>query len=175
MKTPLRRALLVLSWLLSSSTLAQDVLAISWEDLLPEKDLQAYLNAPEIDHDGFGGDLLQDPDMPADYRAALQSVDVNPDLLEKRILLPGFIVPLAYNDERRVTEFFLVPYFGACIHVPPPPPNQLVYVNFPKGVEVDTLWEPFVIHGTLKSEITDNVVGLSAYTLVAEGVSVMSY
>lgn len=47
----------------------------------------------------------------------------------QNIRLPGYIVPLEVSEEGRTTEFLLVPYFGACIHVPPPPSNQIVHVK----------------------------------------------
>ena len=50
----------------------------------------------------------------------------------KRVSIPGFMVPLE-DDAQEVTEFLLVPYAGACIHVPPPPPNQMVYVQLMHG------------------------------------------
>ena len=41
------------------------------------------------------------------------------------IKIPGFIAPLDWADETELKEFLLVPYFGACIHLPPPPPIKL--------------------------------------------------
>ncbi|AGH95076.1 DUF3299 domain-containing protein [Pseudobdellovibrio exovorus] len=52
----------------------------------------------------------------------------------QRIKIPGFMVPLE-DDQRKVTEFLLVPTPQACIHVPPPPPNQMVYVRMKKGTD----------------------------------------
>ena len=165
---------LLWAWLSSSAASAQEVLALEWDDLLPEKDLQAYLNAPEIDHEAATADdvLMQ---MPEEFRNALQSVDVNPEYLNRKVMLPGFIVPLEFDDRRRVTEFFLVPYFGACIHYPPPPPNQLVHVLYPKGAPLRELYEPFVVHGTLQSEVMESALGRSAYRMEADSVSVMDY
>lgn len=57
--------------------------------------------------------------------------------------LPGYIVPLEISEAGLVTEFLLVPYYGACIHVPPPPSNQIVYVKTAKGVQMDELYQPF--------------------------------
>ncbi|MGH7446725.1 MAG: DUF3299 domain-containing protein, partial [Longimicrobiales bacterium] len=58
------------------------------------------------------------------------------------VRIPGFMVPLE-DTETRVTEFLLVPYFGACIHVPPPPPNQMAHVLMQRNQVVDVnLWDP---------------------------------
>ena len=89
-----------------------EVLAVEWVDLLSQADLDAILNPPELTHDGYGWqDQLEQSGEGEDYLKAMQSADVNSDLVNKRILIPGFIVPTAYNDERKVTEFFLVPFF----------------------------------------------------------------
>ena len=48
-------------------------------------------------------------------------------LLQRPVRLPGYVVPLANAQDGRLTEFLFVPYYGACIHVPPPPPNQIVH------------------------------------------------
>lgn len=66
------------------------------------------------------------------------------------VRIPGFIVPLDMNDDGQVTEFLLVPYYGACIHVPPPPSNQIVHVQTTRGTTYDQLYQPFWIEGTLQ-------------------------
>lgn len=52
------------------------------------------------------------------------------------------MVPLEFGDDETVVSFFLVPYFGACLHLPPPPPNQIIYVESVKGVKwsFDSIW-----------------------------------
>jgi hypothetical protein len=76
-------------------------------------------------------------------------------------------VPLEYNDDQLITEFFLVPYFGACIHVPPPPPNQIIYVKYSEGLLLDALYDPFWIEGQLNTDIVENDLATSAYALAA--------
>jgi hypothetical protein len=101
------------------------------------------------------------------YSAALQSTNVNTEFHQKNIRLPGFVVPVEYNDDQVITEFFLVPYFGACIHVPPPPPNQIIYVKYPQGLELTALYDPFWIEGTMQTELIQNDIALSAYSINA--------
>ena len=152
------------------------VISVEWIDLLSKNDLEAMLDPPQIIHDGYGWeDQFEGSDEDSAYLKALQSVDVNPEFVNKRILIPGFIVPLAYNDDRKVTEFFLVPFFGACIHLPPPPPNQIIHVSYDRGVELVNFYDAHVIHGKLTSEIISNDTATSAYHLEAEGVSIYSY
>ena len=58
-------------------------------------------------------------------------VKFNKSLEDKEVKLPGYVIPLEYYG-REINTFLLVPYIGACIHVPPPPPNQIVYVDSKK-------------------------------------------
>ena len=91
-----------------------------------------------------------------------------------QVRVPGFMVPLE-DTETRVTEFLLVPYFGACIHVPPPPPNQIVYVTTPKGIALDSIYEAYWITGTMKMENKSTRLGAAAYSLSADKVEIYKY
>jgi hypothetical protein len=99
------------------------------------------------------------------YQQALVSQEVVAEMDGKMIRLPGFIVPLEYKSEQIVTKFFLVPYFGACIHVPPPPPNQIILVDYPKGLKLESIYDPFWLSGKLKVVLTENDVAISSYSL----------
>ncbi|MCG8536704.1 MAG: DUF3299 domain-containing protein [Pseudomonadales bacterium] len=83
----------------------------------------------------------------------------------KPIRIPGFIVPLEFNDDQTITQFFLVPFFGACIHVPPPPPNQIIYVNYPQGFKLDVLYNPIWVSGVLKTSLVENNMAVAAYSM----------
>jgi hypothetical protein len=106
------------------------------------------------------------------YQQALVSTRVVPTFDGQAVRLPGFIVPLEFggdqqfgDGQQQVTKFFLVPYFGACIHVPPPPPNQIVYAEYDKGFKLDSLYEPFWLSGTLKTTLIENDMATAAYTI----------
>lgn len=88
----------------------------------------------------------------------------------KRVSIPGFMVPLE-DDAQEVTEFLLVPYAGACIHVPPPPPNQMVYVKLVRGGKAKmSFTEPIVVIGTLKILTEKSPYGDVSYDLDGESV-----
>ena len=99
------------------------------------------------------------------YQQALVSTRVKNALDNRVVRIPGFIVPLEFSDDQNVTQFFLVPYFGACLHVPPPPPNQIILVNYPQGLQLGALYDPFWITGKLSTTITENEVATSAYSI----------
>jgi uncharacterized protein len=87
----------------------------------------------------------------------------------KRVHIGGYVVPLNF-DATRVTDFLLVPFVGACIHVPPPPANQIIYVKVEQGFDVKGTFDPVWVTGTLK--VTPTFTGLAdaGYSLEAEKV-----
>ncbi len=74
---------------------------------------------------------------------------VVPELDGKRVRIGGYVVPLDF-EATNVKEFLLVPFVGACIHVPPPPPNQIIYVKSAKGFDVQGSFDPVYVTGTIK-------------------------
>jgi len=87
----------------------------------------------------------------------------------KRVRIGGYVVPLDF-EATRVKEFLLVPFVGACIHVPPPPPNQIIYVKAAKGFDVAGSFDPVYVTGTLK--VASQYTGLAetGYSIDAEQV-----
>ena len=124
---------------------------IEWTQLMPKEDLEALQNPPdyimdieegsEEDKVVNQGELSTDMFFDDEYQRALLSTTVVPEMNGKAIRIPGFIVPLEFNDDKTVSQFFLVPFFGACIHVPPPPPNQVIHVTSSNGVELENLYK----------------------------------
>jgi len=106
-----------------------------WEDLIPKD-----FTMPPVSMEHAGSMAQVAPNAPL-----IQTLD---GTLAK---IPGFVVPLE-GDADSITEFLLVPYFGACVHVPPPPSNQIVYVKFAEGVPVDNLYDAVWVTGTLSTE-----------------------
>ncbi len=91
------------------------------------------------------------------------------ELNGKRVSIGGYMVPLDF-DATIVKEFLLVPYVGACIHVPPPPINQIVYVKTDKGLEIDQLFDPVTVTGTMKTEAVFTGLADTGYSIDAESV-----
>lgn len=88
----------------------------------------------------------------------------------KLVKIPGFTVPLE-DFASSATEFLLVPYVGACIHTPPPPPNQLVYTKMDAGkrAKMDG-WNPVWVEGVLSIEMTESVYGYVGFTISGQRV-----
>ena len=148
---------------------------VEWIDLMPKEDLDALLAPPsyvtDVEDGSFEDEIsnqIQNSIAAASddrYQQALASTRIIPEMEGQAIRIPGFIVPLEFNDEQTITQFFLVPFFGACIHVPPPPPNQIIFVNYPKGLKLDALYDPFWISGVLKTTLVENEMATAAYSL----------
>ena len=161
--------------------LAADYEEIDWVALMPEDDLSALLNRPEILNDiadGSAADSIDDfaskqleDEQAQRYQQALVSTRVIDEFDGKAIRIPGFIVPLEQNEEQKATAFFVVPYFGACLHMPPPPPNQILYVEYKEGVGVENLYNPYWFEGTVKIDNHESALGTSAYSLVLDSVT----
>ena len=150
---------------------------VEWLDLMPKKDLNALLNPPEyisqMEEGAFEDEILTElRNMPKEisdpYQQALVSTEVIKEMDGQRIRIPGFVVPLEFGENKKVTQFFLVPYFGACIHVPPPPPNQIIFVTSKKGLAIKELYDPLWISGIISTSRVENDVALAAYKMEME-------
>jgi hypothetical protein len=138
---------------------------LQWEDLMPKEwDPTKRLRKQD-------GSLLTDLDpqaqkMLADLRAIWDNAPIVGSLDGVAVRLPGYVVPQDQTDGA-LTEFLLVPYFGACIHSPPPPANQIVHVIPDKPTKgfhaMDTVW----VSGRLTTLREDSPMGASGYRLDA--------
>lgn len=90
----------------------------------------------------------------------------NPDLDGKLIKMPGYVVPMEYMIGQ-LKEFMLAPFVGACIHVPPPPPNQLVYVITDEPLEMKDLYKPVWVIGRMKTVLKKAEIASAGYVLTA--------
>lgn len=120
--------------------------------------------------------IRDQPDVARAYDAALVSTKVRPEFDSANIRLAGFVVPLEFDDEQVIREFLLVPYFGACIHLPPPPPNQIIHVTLDaekmsKGFNLQQLYEPVWVSGQLKTQLLKSSLATSAYSMSAHEVT----
>ena len=91
------------------------------------------------------------------------------------VKLPGYVVPLEVDDNGMVSQFLLVPYYGACIHVPAPPSNQIVYVRGGKGVKVDELYQPFWIIGKMSVKAMESDLAEAGYQMQASSIEPYEY
>lgn len=115
------------------------------------------------DDDTAAGDQLMEK-MQAEFNAA----PINPALNGKKIKLPGFVSPLEVDEQTgQVKEFLLVPYFGACIHVPPPPLNQIILVRptAGKSITMEQIYEPVTVWGVITTEAANTKLAQAGYQI----------
>ena len=144
---------------------------INWDDLLP-KDWDPYKDLKDLKLAGLSDADPRAAAMLKRMREVWDNAPVNNQMDGQAVRIPGYIVPLE-DTKAGLKEFLLVPYFGACIHTPPPPSNQIIHV-LPRGGtkgfrSMDTVW----VHGTLKTLRSDTAMGASSYRL--DAVSVEPY
>lgn len=143
---------------------------IRWEALIPKN------WDPSKDFKNLDMNFLNDGDPRAmaalqTMREAWDKAPVEASLNGTRIKIPGFIVPLD-GERGKLREFLLVPYFGGCIHTPPPPANQIIDVVLDKPVKIqmmDAVW----VSGVLETIRSDTSMGSAGYRL--KGVKVEAY
>lgn len=142
---------------------------ITWEDLeVPGKGAEAILDKFQKEIDAIPEGSMKEKEVMGRLQAALDNAPVNPKLDKKKIKLPGFISPLEIDEKAgMVKEFLLVPYFGACIHVPPPPLNQTLLVKPPKDqwIKLDDSYMPFWVSGVIHAESTATKLANAGYKI----------
>ncbi len=135
---------------------------IMWEELVP----------PGVPYSEIIGEGILDEEN--DYWRPIfdeNATKLNPALDGAYIKMPGFIIPIDITDAG-VTSFVLVPYVGACIHTPPPPANQLVFVTTDTPWPSDDLWEAVWVTGTMSHEIQATEVADTGYLLHADAMEI---
>jgi len=125
---------------------------LEWTDLMPH----SLADLPQLS-------ITDEADDP--YQQALVSTKVIPEMDGQDVRIPGFMVPLEFEQNKAITEFFLVPYFGACIHVPPPPPNQILYVTSDTPLDIEDPFAAFWLNGKLRTTLVENDLATAAYTM----------
>ncbi|MGZ9014048.1 MAG: DUF3299 domain-containing protein [Burkholderiales bacterium] len=142
---------------------------VTWEALMPAdwnpaKDLQALDLGNLSDSDPRAIKALEQ------LRAALDNAPVVSSLNGTRIRIAGFTVPLE-SARGQISEFLLVPYFGACIHTPPPPANQIIHVTpakpFRTSQAIDAVW----VSGVIETVRSETGLGNAGYRMRAESIA----
>ncbi|MEM9669188.1 MAG: DUF3299 domain-containing protein [Pseudomonadota bacterium] len=142
---------------------ADEPLTLTWDDLLPEGEAERLEKL-------WAQDTYLMHDTPEDSffstgPVQLGTFNVVEELEGKRVRIPGFVLPFEYVESGEISEFLLVPYFGACIHSPPPPPNQIVFAQAENAMDLGQQWNPIWAIGTMRTSSHYNELGNAAYTL----------
>lgn len=138
---------------------------ITWDALVPPgwdpmKDFKPQELAALSDADPRAQEMMKR------VREIWDAAPANPALAGQAVRIPGFVVPLEENKDG-LKEFLLVPYFGACIHTPPPPANQIIHVLMKTPAKGVRSMDPVWISGTVSALRTDTAMGTSGYRIEA--------
>lgn len=171
----MRMLVLLVGWLLLHPVIAHPEVMVNgeaaplidWDELMPEgygSELMALFDSPELDEiDDYserGMELMRQ------MMQQLSSAPVVSGMDGRMVSIPGFVVPLD-SAGGLIRRFFLVPYYGACIHVPPPPSNQIIDVHFEPGTRDDNLYDAILVSGRLSTEVYSHEMGTAGYRLEA--------
>jgi hypothetical protein len=143
---------------LPRAALAKPPTKITWDDLIPPGvPYSEIVAAGEMDETNDIWQPIFDEN----------ATKLNPVLDGAYIKMPGYIIPIDQSTDG-VTSFVLVPYVGACLHTPPPPANQLVFVTTNKPWPSDNLWDAVWVTGQMQHELQSTEVAETGYLLKAE-------
>ena len=141
------------------------VVDLDWKDLVPEGDtgklLEQLRGIGVVEHGQLTTGFEQE-----EAKAVTEAFN------GQTVRLPGFVVPLDFGADG-VKDFILAPFVGACIHVPPPPANQLVLVSAKKPYALTDLYEAVEVTGEFGTAATATGLAEVGYTLT--GAKVRKY
>jgi len=154
---------------------ARGVKRIGWEDLMPEGEeerlAQMYQAQMSMLYSGAG--IAEGS--AGDVATQIGTFNTVKELNGKKIRIPGYTVPFEYGADAQIKEFLLVPYFGACIHAPPPPPNQTVFVMADKPIKMKDLAQAVWIEGTIHTQTQESDLADAAYTIKLTAIEEYTY
>ena len=166
----MRRYLFALLLMLAFPVWATEVRELTWSEMIPADAPPQEIQSAPIHEQLQSLDTQTAESAPAAVQQSA-AAPVVPALDGQRVKLPGYIVPLDMADDGKVTEFLLVPYFGACIHSPPPPANQIIHAVSTKPLKgmrsMDAIW----VHGTLSLQRADTPWGKAGYRLAVDKIA----
>ncbi|MBV4456403.1 DUF3299 domain-containing protein [Pseudomonas sp. COR58] len=165
------RAALALLLLMALPVWAAAPKDLTWSEMIPPDAPAETPNMTPLHDLSKMGDALSAESAPA-AKQDMPNAPVVQSLDGQNVRLPGYIVPLEVSEEGRTTDFLLVPYFGACIHVPPPPSNQIVHVKSEVGVKLDELYQPYWVEGPLQVKPSTSELADAGYQMAADKIYV---
>lgn len=148
---------------------SSSVIQLGWKALMPQDEAALMEKYQPDKSKPLSDQVFQSLQASFDsqYQSMQTSMNTVQGLNNKPVAMNGFIVPVDVNDSREILSFFLVPYFGACIHFPPPAPNQMVYVRTPEGFTLDGSSDAYTVTGLLQVAMFEDPMGTSAYLMDA--------
>ena len=141
---------------------------ITWDLLLPEGwSVEKVIE--DLNLNALGDNDPKAREAMKKIREMWDKAPANPKLNNRRVSIAGFVVPLD-GEREKTRDFLLVPYFGACIHAPAPPANQVIHVVVSKTASTVKLTPAALIYGTIRVVRSDTRLGVTVYEMTADKV-----
>jgi hypothetical protein len=141
---------------------------VSWSSLIPKGWVPTVTEDQSFfDDETLHGTAVELPK--TEFAPIVKALD------NQKLKLPGYMIPIKFNASS-VYEFLLVPYVGACIHTPPPPENQIIYVSLKKPLAVTKdFWAPVWVSGMMKSQTSMTKFATAGYHMTEAVTEVYKY
>lgn len=159
----------------ANALMSRGVREIGWEELMPEGEEErlAQLYQQQMALLYSGGPVAEGS--AADQMIQIGTFNTVKELNETKVRIPGYTVPFEYGANAEITEFLLVPYYGACLHAPPPPPNQTVFAMTEEPIKLRNLAQAVWIEGTMYTQTQESELADAAYTIRVDKVETYEY
>lgn len=159
----------------ANDLMSRGVREIGWEELMPEGEEEklAQLYQQQMSMLYSGGPIAEGS--AGDMMIQIGTFNTVKELNETKVRIPGYTVPFEFGANAEITEFLLVPYYGACLHAPPPPPNQTVFVIADEPIKLRNLAQAVWIEGTMFTQTQESELADAAYTIRVDKVETYEY
>jgi len=154
---------------------ARGILSVGWEDLMPEGEEERLAQMYQSQMATLYSSAPIAEGSAADTSVQIGTFNTVDALNGVKVRIPGYTVPFEYGSKAEITEFLLVPYFGACIHSPPPPPNQTIFVRTDTPIKLKDLAQAVWIEGTMLTQTQNSDLADAAYTIEMTSIEKYEY
>ena len=154
---------------------ARGILSVGWEDLMPEGEEERLAQMYQAQMATLYSSAPIAEGSAADTSVQIGTFNTVDALNGVKVRIPGYTVPFEYGSKAEITVFLLVPYFGACIHSPPPPPNQTIFVKTDTPIKLKDLAQAVWIEGTMLTQTQNSDLADAAYTIEMTSIEKYEY
>ncbi|MDC0602062.1 DUF3299 domain-containing protein [Aliiglaciecola sp.] len=143
---------------------------IEWKELIPKDEIaviQKYQTKPAVTVNDLTQQILNSIEASGDleYQQTLVSTNTVESMVNTNVKISGFVVPIDFYASKNPKFIFIVPYFGACIHFPPPPPNQMFFVKLEDTFTEFDINQAYTFTGKINIALFEDMLGTSAYSM----------
>ena len=154
---------------------ARGIRSVGWEDLMPEGEEERLAQMYQSQMATLYSGAAIAEGSAADTSVQIGTFNTVDALNGVKVRIPGYTVPFEYGSKAEITQFLLVPYFGACIHSPPPPPNQTIFVRTDTPIKLKDLAQAVWIEGTMLTQTQNSDLADAAYTIEMTSITKYEY